>query len=156
LYTLFSGFDDDGQVIPNYWDSSYTDFGIQGLKKANYLNVQGLIQPAQSLEISISLDQGAYNLVYTITGDGGYVSQANPVGVGSFTIGSNVVGGGGGTVFANQFELDIPIHTDLFEYISFQIKAIGVGYVQVDNVAYKDIRLKRRRLLSYQDPEIGN
>lgn len=153
LYTLFSGFDDEGQVIPNYWKSGYVDFDIEGLKKVGYINVQGLIQQAQSLEISISLDQGEYSLAYTILGDGEYVAQSNPVGVGSFTAGSNVVGGGG-TVFANPFEIDIPLHTDKFEFISFKIEAIGVGYVQVDNISWKDIRWKRKRLLSYQDTEI--
>lgn len=154
IYVLFSGFDDDGEVIQNYYKSSYKDLNVDGLKKVGYLNVQGAIQRDQDLEVYISLDQGAYNLAYTINGDGSYVSQANPIGVGSYTMGSNVVGGGG-EVTANAFELDIPLHTDKFQYISFMFKAVGVGYVQVDSVSYKDIRQKRRRLLSYNDPEIS-
>ncbi len=153
LYTLFSGFDDEGQVIPNYWTSGYVNFDIDGLKKVGYINVQGLIQQAQSLEVYISLDQGEYSLAYTINGDGEYVAKSSPVGVGSFTAGSNIVGGGG-TVYANPFEIDIPLHTDKFEFISFRIKAIGVGYIQVDNISWKDIRWKRRRLSTYQDAEI--
>lgn len=153
MYTLFSGFDDDGEVIANYWKSAYTDFGIEGLKKVGYINFQGLIQQAQSIEVSIALDQGDYSLIGTISGDGQYVAKANPIGVGSFTTGNNVVGGGG-EVSANPYELDIALHTDKFEFISFQIKAIGVGYASVDNVTWKDIRWKRKRLLSYQDSEI--
>jgi len=155
VYTLFSGFDDDGEVINNYWKSSYKDLGMVGLKKVGYINAQGLIQPAQSIEVWISLDQGEYSLAYTIEGTGPYVTQGNPIGVGSFTAGSSVVGGGGGEVFANSFELDIPVHTDKFQYISFMVKAIGVGYAQIDTIAYKDIRFKRRRLNFYNDPEIS-
>lgn len=155
VYVLFSGLDDDGEVISNFRKSGYVNLNIDGLKKVNYLNLRGLIQRTQSLEVYISLDQGEYVKVYTIVGTGAYVSQANPVGVGSFTMGSNVVGGGGGAIFANPFEIDIPIHTDRFEYISFMVKAIDVGYIQIDHAAYKDIRWKRKRLASYNDPEIS-
>lgn len=161
IFTLFSGFDDDGAVIANYRKMGYTDLEIQGLKKVNYLNLQGLIQPGQKLEVYISLDNGEYQLVYTILGNGPYVSN-KIVAVGTETIGTNVVGGGLGStagssqIFANEYELDIPIHTDLFEYISFMVRAIDIGYVSVNRAEYKDIRFKRRRLLSYEDPEIDN
>lgn len=155
VYTLFSGFDDDGEIIPNYRNSSATNFGLEGLKKVGYLNVQGLIQPSQRVKVSISLDGAPYVEMYTIDGSATYVLQSNPVGVGSFTLGTGIVGGGGGEVTANEFEVDIPLHTDKFDYISFRVEALDVGYVQINTVAYKDIRFKRRRLLSYNDPEIS-
>lgn len=151
LFTLFSGFDDDGQTIVNHRSSSYSDLEMDGMKTVNYLNISGLIQPSQKLQVWISLDEGNYVLAFTILGNGAYVSHGNPVGVGSFTSGSTVVGSGGSQIFANPFELDIPLHTDRFEYISVELQAVDVGYVQVNKMAYKDIRLKRQRLSSYQN-----
>ncbi len=151
---LFSGFDDEGEVIANNWNSGYTDLDIPGLKKANFFNISGLIQPSQRLVVSISIDQGPYAEVYTIDGNGSYVSKNNPVSVGSFTVGSNVVGGGG-DVTANPFEIDIPINAGPFEFISFQFQAIDVGYIQVDKAGYKDIRWLRRRINAYNDPQVA-
>jgi hypothetical protein len=153
---LFSGFDDNGQVIQNYWNNAYTDFDIKGMKKCNYFNVQGLIQPSQKIKVSYALDNGQYVECFIIDGSGNYVNKSSPVGIGSFTIGSNVIGGGGGNAFANEFEIDIPVHTDLFEFISFRLEALDVGYAQVNKFSYKDIRFKRRRILQYSDPEINN
>ena len=158
LNTLFSGFDDNGGPIQNHRNSSYTDLNIPGMKKVGYFNLQGLIQPSQQIQISYSLDNGPYVTAYTISGSGSYVSKSSPVGIGSFTIGSNVLGGGGagGTAVANQFEIDIPVHTDLFEFISWKVEALNVGYVQINKFQYKDIRFKRRRIISYDDQEINN
>lgn len=155
VYTLFSGFDDDGAVINNFYKNGYTDLGIQGLKTVGYINLQGLIQEAQELEVWISLDNGEYVYYYTIKGTGRYVSQ-NIFAIGTSTIGTRVVGGGNENqiLFANQYEIDIPLHTDKFEYISFMVKAVSVGYVSVNRAEYKDPRFKRRRILSYEDLEI--
>lgn len=155
LEVLFSGFDDDGETISNYWNSSYTDFDISGMKKVGYFNLQGLIQPDQKLKVSYSLDNGLYTDLFTIDGNANYVNKSSPVGIGSYTIGSNVIGGGGSAT-ANEFEVDIPVHSDLFEFISFRLEALEVGYVQVNKFTYKDIRFKRRRLLQFEDSEINN
>jgi hypothetical protein len=157
LYTLFSGFDDDGDIIPNNWNNAYTDFEIPGMKKVGYFNIQGLIQPSQKVKVSYSLDSGVYIDVFTIDGTASYVSKSTPIGIGSFTIGENVIGGdGGGVATANPFEIDIPVHSDLFEFISFRLEALDVGFVQINKFSYKDIRFKRRRIQQYSDPEIDN
>ena len=155
LEVLFSGFDDDGETINNYWNNAYTDFGISGMKKVNYFNIQGLIQPDQKLKVSYSLDNGLYTDLFTIDGNASYVNKSSPIGIGSYTIGSNVIGGGG-IATANEFEVDIPVHSDLFEFISFRLEALEVGYAQVNKFTYKDIRFKRRRLLQFEDSEINN
>lgn len=157
VFTLFSGFDDDEEAIENYYESSATDLDVPGLKTVGYLNLQGLIQSSQKLEVYIQLDTGGYYLAYTILGTGDYVSQ-DPISVGSEVIGLAPVGGGNGNtpIFANSYELDIPLHTDKFEYISFKLRAIDVGYVSVDQATYKDTRFKRRRIGLYNDLEIDN
>lgn len=154
VFTLFSGFDDEGELIPNFWNNAFTNLNLDGLKKVGYFNIQGLIQNSQQVKVSYSLDNGPYTEIFTIDGQGSYVNKSSPVGIGTFAIGANVIGGGG-SVSANQFEIDIPVHTDLFEFISFRLEAIDIGYVQIDKFAYKDIRYKRRRILQFNDPEIN-
>lgn len=155
LFQLFSGFDDEGNIIDNHWNNAYTDLELDGLKKVGYFNIQGLIQSGQKVKVSYSLDDAPYVDVFTIDGDGAYVNKSSPVGIGTFAIGANLIGGGG-TVNANSFEIDIPVHTDLFQYISFRLEAIDIGYVQIDKFQYKDIRFKRRRIISFNDPELND
>lgn len=150
VFTLFSGTDDDGSAIENHWKSGSTDLGFNGLKKCNYLTIEGLIQRSQKIDVLASLDGATYTKIYTIDGSGNYVNSASPVGIGSNTLGSNVIGGGG-TIVANPFTVDIPILTDLFQYISIQFQATNVGWAQINRMAFKDIRLKRRRLLPYAE-----
>lgn len=146
LNVLFSGLDDDGSPIFNYWKSAYTNFGFAGQKKVNWLEVQGLIQRDQNIQIFLSLDGGPYVPYFTISGQGAYVSSASPVGVGSNTVGSTIVGGGG-AITANQFTVTIPFFTDYFDNLSFMIQATDVGWAQIDVMRFKDIRLKARKTL---------
>lgn len=150
IFTLFSGTDDDGSVIANHWKSGSSDLGFNGIKKCNFLNIEGLIQKSQNIDVMISLDGANYVKYFTISGNGNYVNSSAPVGVGSNTVGSNVIGGGG-TITALPFTVDIPINTDLFQYISVQFQATSVGWAQINRMAFRDIRLKRRRLLPYSE-----
>lgn len=151
IEVLFSGLDDDGDIIPNHWNMAYTDFGFNGLKKVRYLTVEGLIQRDQQIQIGVSLDEGSYITVFTIDGNGPYVNNSSPIGVGSNTLGSSVIDGGGGVIFANPFTVDIPIYTDYFQDISVQFEALAVGWAQIDRLAYKSISLKRMRLSAYAE-----
>lgn len=146
MYVLFSGLDDDGSSIFNYWKSAYTNFGFAGQKKVNWLEVEGLIQRDQNIEIWLSLDNGPYTLAYTISGQAAYVSSTSPVGVGSNTVGSTVIGGGA-PIQAKQFTVTIPLFTDRFDNLSFKLVATDVGWAQIDVMRWKDIRLLARKTL---------
>lgn len=157
VFELFSGFDDSNTSIANYHFQAPTDLEIEGLKKVNYLHFAGLIQRGQNLDVFLSLDNGEYVYIFTISGTGPYVSS-QVVAIGTQGIGTGVVGGGfdGQAEYASRYEVDIPIHTDLFEYISWGIQATGIGFVSVERQEWKDPRFKRRRLFPYEDSEIGN
>lgn len=148
IETLFSGLDDDGNVISNIWASGATDFGFSGEKKLGYLVVQGLIQHDQQIQVTLSFDGGLYTPTFTILGNGPYVSSL-AVTVGANTAGSSIVGGGGGSIQAFPFTVEIPVHSDLFQYVSVGFEALAVGWAQIDRFAAKDIRLKRLRLSTY-------
>ena len=141
VYTLFSGFDDDGELIPNYWLSSDLNLDTDHLKNCRRMVFSGLIQRDQDIEISLSYDGADFVKVQTIEGDGDYVSTGQKVSIGSTTIGSKVIGGGGSTE-ASPFEIDFPINSDRFIDVQVKIEAIGIGFVQVNEFTFKDPRDK--------------
>lgn len=147
VFTLFSGFDDDGSPIDNWWQDGYQDCGTENLKRAHRMVVKGLIQRDQRIRVLLSLDDGPYSEVFVIRGDGDYVDQGTNTSIGSYTIGSNIIGGGGDAM-AHPFAVDFPIHTDRFQAISVRFEAEEIGYAEIDEYTYKDIRDKGRRSLS--------
>lgn len=146
VFTLLSGFDDDGNLIQNHWNSKYYDFGIQGIKRFNRFTIRGLIQKSQSLDISVAFDSGNFVKIFSVSGTGSYVNLGNPVEVGSSTVGSNVIGGGGDIVTAYPFEIDFPFASDQFEYVQAQFMATNIGFIQIDEFSFKDCRYKGRRI----------
>ena len=147
LFTLFSGVDDDGATINNYWYSKQYNLGIDGLKRFHRFTIQGLIQQTQNIDIYLSYDNGAFTKFITVEGNGTYVNKGNPVMVGSNTIGSQVIGGGGDVITAYPYELDIQLPSDLFEYVQVKFVANNIGYVQIDEFSFKDCRYKGRKLI---------
>jgi hypothetical protein len=147
VFTLFSGFDDDESPIANYWQDGQLNLGTDNLKVAHRMVVKGLIQKDQSIQVSLVLDDGEPVDVFTIEGDGDYVDQGINTPIGSYTIGSKVVGGGGEAT-AHPFEVDFPVHTDKFERISTRFEALGIGHAAINSYTYKDLRDKGKRSLS--------
>jgi hypothetical protein len=75
-----------------------------------------------------------------------YVDQGVNTPIGSYTIGSKVIGGGGGAT-AHPFDVTFPIHSDIIENISSRFEALGIGHAAVNSYTYKDIRDKGSRSL---------
>ncbi len=130
VFTLFSGFDDDGSNINNYWTSPILDLDFPGLKTSNRFVIEGLIQNAQTLQIWVSYDESTFSLAQTINGTDPCVSQGNPQLVGNNTVGSTTVGAG--AVYANPFLLDFRLASPYYQYIQVKFIAIGIGYIEVD------------------------
>jgi hypothetical protein len=128
VFTLFSGFDDDDSPIDNHWQDGQLNLGTDNLKVAHRMVVKGLIQKDQSVKVSLILDDGDPVEVFTIEGDGDYVDQGINTSIGSYTIGSKIIGGGGEAT-AHPFEVDFPIHTFSVRSRrrSFQIGLFGYG-----------------------------
>jgi hypothetical protein len=146
VFTLFSGYDDDDSPIDNFWQDGQLDLGTKNLKRAHLMRITGLIQKDQSVKVSLILDDGSPVEVFTIEGDGTYVDQGINTPIGSYTIGSKVVGGGGEET-AHPFDVTFGIHTDLFQHISVRFEAQAIGYAGINSYVYKDIRDKGRRSL---------
>jgi len=143
-YILFSGFDENGDVITNYWSSSDMDLGTPNLKNCRRMVIDGLIQPDQDVDVFLSVDGGPYSLAYTINGDGSYVDSGINTYIGGVTLGSKVIGGGGSAT-ASPFEVDFPISVGRFNTIRVKLVAKSIGYVQINEITFKDIRDKGRK-----------
>ena len=69
VYQIFTGFDDDGDNIANYWISGDELFGTQRLKKVKMFRIKGLIVPTQTLQVYMNTDDGDFILIGTILGN---------------------------------------------------------------------------------------
>lgn len=146
VFTLFSGFDEDGDVIDNKWTTSDLDLGYPGLKNCRRMVIDGLIHTPQSYKVSLAYDGGPFTEIKTIEGNGSYVDTGVNTYIGGPTIGSKVIGGGGG-VTAHPYEVDFPINSDKFMRVRVKVEALGIGYVSINSISFKDIRDKGRKNL---------
>ncbi len=144
IYTLFSGFDEDGGVIDNYWTSSILDLGIPNLKTCRRMVVEGLIQPDQQLAIDVSYNGGAWVTVFTVDGRASYVDTGIEISIGSRTVGTGVIGGGAEET-ASPYEVDFKLNSDRFTDVAVRLRALAVGFVSVNALTFKDIRNKGKK-----------
>lgn len=158
VYTLFSGFDDDGNAIPNYWTTGQTDLKMKGKKRFTRFVVEGLIQASQRYSIKMSFDGGDWVDVGMLDGASDNVDIATTIAVGSHTVGSKI-GGGGDTVLANPYRAEFRVQSPRFRYVRVRFEASvlpedaeeqedpqpGGGYVSIHSYAFKDIRQKSLR-----------
>ncbi len=158
IFTLFSGFDDDTNIIPNYWTSGFTNHGVPGQKRTGRMVVDGLIQPSQNIDVHVAYDGGNFVKVFKIKGTGTYVDSGKSIAVGSFTEGSKLVGGGT-PVFANPFHVEFLLNSPRYEYLRVKFVASvpaddedplspkAGGYVQINYFEFLDSRWKSSRAM---------
>lgn len=144
VFTLFSGYDDDGDIIKNYWTNGEMNLGTDRQKTCRRMDIQGLIQSSQRFKVSLAYDGGDFSDVYTVLGNGSYVDAGTNIYVGASTIGSAVIGGGGGDT-AHPFQIDLPINSDRFETVRVRFEALDVGFLQINEFSFRDIRDKGQK-----------
>lgn len=148
VYQIFSGFDDDGDTISNYWISWDELFGTQRLKKTKRLRIKWLIQPTQSLQVYVSTDWGGFTLVGTILGNWTYVSLWQ-----SFTIWANGIwdariGGEASDVDWYQYFAELQFSFGKFRKRTIKLVANGIGYVSCDMYIDEKLQLFENKLPS--------
>jgi len=138
VYNLYSGFDDDGFKIDNYWISKGENFGMKGsaiankLKKYRKMRLRGRIVPDQGYEVYISYDDAGFQLVGTVLGSGSYVDYTSPQSIGNNEIGNNQVGG---DVVSNVFPYQVEIRLKKmpkFRKRKIKFVALSIGYVDIE------------------------
>ncbi len=144
IYKILNGFDDDGYVLQNNWDSKDETYGVNRLKKYRRLRYRGQIDPAQYVEVYADFDGTGYTLVGTIRGDATYVNRTSPSSVGTTMVGEAAVGGDG-SALVYPFEMQIKaVKIPKFRRRSMRFIAKGIGYVSLmesidwDILTYED------------------
>lgn len=146
VFTIFSGFDDDDYDIPNYWEGNLTDNDIDELKKTKRIVLEGLISPDQEIELYASFDNGSYSLLGSVEGSGDYVDRTSGVTIGSGTIGSEEVGGGGDGITAYPYVREIKVRTGKYQRVKLKVRAVGSGHASVSTQKFRDIRRYGQKL----------
>lgn len=142
-YSLFNGFDDDGQVIENQWTSRGEKHGTEDLKKYRRNRFKGKIQSGQVVGVYLETDDGSFNKVGTIRGDAETIDNTTVGTVGSSMVGSTMVGGmtsddpNAVTVYGFFFELKV--RTGKFRKRRLRFIAEKYGYVQISFLSDWDI-----------------
>lgn len=145
IYQLFTGIDDDGSVIDNFWISKDEMYSSESLKKFRKLRLKGLIDPSQSYQVYLSYDSDDFSLIGTVLGSGSYVDYANPQSVGSNIVGSEIIGGGAGAV-AYPYFLELKLKVPKFRKRTLKFVALGYGYVSVDTIMDRDVLVFENRI----------
>jgi len=141
VYELFSGFDDDGSKIPNYWEGNLDEMKITELKKSRKLRVEGDIGPDQIIRVSLSLDNGPSIVIGDIEGGAAYVDTSQSVNIGSQTLGKKVIGAGSDGAIAYHYlrEFDARRIIGKFQRAKIRFEALEIGYAGVSNYEHFDI-----------------
>lgn len=158
-YQIFSGFDDDGFSIENYWISKGENFAIksrslkyaafsQSLKKYRRMRLRGGISPTQAYAVYLNFDDAGWQLVGTVLGSGSYVDYSSPQTIGSNTIGGSQIGGDTLTAIYPYF-VEIRLKKmPKFRKRKVKFVALGIGYVDVDYQMDWDISLYEGKIPS--------
>ena len=146
VYEILSGFDDDGYVITNYWESNDEKYGSETLKKVKRLRLKGLITPDQILEVKVSYDNDEYTLVGTILGNGIYVDTSETFAIGSSGIGTSIIGGEASTIDGSFYLAELKLQSPKFRKRSIKLEATGLGYVSVNMIDDVNIRTFAQKL----------
>jgi len=148
VYEILSGFDDDGSTIENYWISNDERFETEKLKKVKKLRIKGLISRDQDLQVYVSYDNDAFQLVGTILGDGGYVDLDSTFEIGSQGIGSSMIGGETTSIDGSFYLAELKISTPKFRKRTIKFVAVGIGYVAINMIDDFNVKLFQQRIPS--------
>ena len=145
VYQLFTGVDDDGSLIDNFWIGKGETYDSELLKKYRRLRFKGLIDPAQYCEVYVSYDDDDFQLVGTIRGDGDYVDYSNPQSIGASMIGEIPIGGGISTL-AYPYFMELKVKVPKFRKRTIKYIVKGYSYFSIDTQIDKDILTFENRL----------
>lgn len=146
VYQLFTGFDDDGFAISNFWTGKGETWNTSRLKKYHKIRLKGAISPDQSYAVYLNYDDSGTQLVGTVLGSGSYVDYSSPQSIGSNIIGTAQIGGDDITNIYPYF-VEIRLRkVPKFRKRTITFVALGYGYVDIDSQLDKDIELYQDKI----------
>lgn len=145
-YVVFTGFDDDGFSIENYWIGKGEDFSTQQLKKYRKLRLKGNISVNQNVEVYVSYDDAGFQLVGTIVGMADYVDYGASGATGTSIVGTVTIGGGQGAD-AYPFYMEMKLKkVPKFRKRTIKLVCTGVGYFALESTMDWDIMIFEDRI----------
>lgn len=138
VYKAFAGHTANGSLVRNYWEGKLSQVGLDEIKKFKRLTLKGQIGAAQSIQVSISYDGGAFSSLGSVEGTGDYVS-ASSTSVGSTMVGSAEIGGGSSGTEAYDYVREFRVRSGRFDRAKLRFEATGVGYASVSELEYYDV-----------------
>lgn len=137
-YEMFTGFDDMGLAVNNYWISAGEKYGLEQLKRTKKYRFRGNISPDQSVSVYISIDNSDFQLVGTILGSGDYVDYNSTTAIGTSFIGLEPIGGDDQTT-VYSFLMEMKVRLPKFRKRKIKFLANGIGYVSIQEIQDFDI-----------------
>lgn len=147
-FLLYNGFDDEGNLITNFWTGKGETWNSEDLKKYKKIRLKGQISREQSYEVYANYDESGNQLVGTILGNASYVDLSSPQSIGSNLIGAAQIGGGD-IVNIYPYFAEIRLKkVPKFRKRSITFVALGYGYVDIDTQIDVDIEQYEGRIPS--------
>lgn len=152
-YQIFSGFDDLGDIVENYWNGKLETYGDDRLKRIRWFRFKGIIDPDQVIEVYCQFDDGDYTLLGTIRGDQSYVDYTSTQSIGSNGIGTAPIGGSEVSIGYN-FLMQMRIRIPKFRARSLRFVATGIGYASIQwSVDYDVLTFEQRIPSQYRQKQ---
>lgn len=149
VYKIFSGYDDEGNLIDNYYITKNENFTTTALKRVRKLVLKGRISPDQSYEVYVNYDRTGYTLIGTVRGDADYVNYTSGQSIGGNRIGNQQIGGND-VVDIYNYETELILRKpSKFEVRNLMFVAKGMGYVDIAYIMDKDILFYEQKLPSH-------
>lgn len=147
-FLLYNGFDDEGNLIDNYWTGKGELFDTENLKKYRKIRLKGRISREQSYAVYVNYDDSGNQLVGTVLGDASYVDLSSPQSIGSNLIGGAAIGGND-LIDVYPYFMEIRLKkVPKFRKRSVTFQALGFGYVDVESHLDWDISQFESRIPS--------
>ena len=144
-YELFTGFDDMGIRVENSWIGAPSLLETTRLKKVKRMRFAGIISPDQTLEVSVSRDNGDWLLIGTIRGDQDYVDYTTSYAIGTTLIGTSTIGGDD-EIPVYRFFMEIKLRGEKFRQRKVKLEAKGIGYLAIEKIVDFDIYKYQNKL----------
>jgi hypothetical protein len=145
VFEVFSGFDDNGFPISNYWEGKLDDFDIAMLKKTRRLWINGELSADQTLKFYLQTDRGSWVHVGTQNGNDTNVDTVPRTVIGSDAIGQATLGGQTSITVYN-YTKEIKLRNGRFKYVKFRVEATNIGYASVSSYTFFDIVSNQAKL----------
>lgn len=145
VFQMFSGFDDNEDVIVGLWESNDWILEEEERKKCKNFVVEGDMATEQTLIVEVSYDGGDWVSVGSIDGTSKYVdaSASTEYGVGLY---GGTEYGGGETVTAFRYMRKFGLSSTKFYRVKVRFRTTSFGYLNVRMYKFDDIRKAGHKL----------